>query len=160
MNARIRRSLLRLRIVAVFPRIRAHDPDDLNICGPQTWTQDVDKASRDPVKFDNVAYTLHFYSSTHKQRLRDKVATALNNGIALMVTEWGASEASGNGYLDVEETRRWWDFLDKHHLSWGMWSVAWRPPRRWRATRFLQRASAAAQLRGFRSGEVGTCAGS
>jgi len=109
---------------AVIPKIRAHDPHNLIVCGTQTWSQDVDKASRDPLKFDNVAYTLHFYTSTHKQSLRNKAATALRNGVALMVTEWGASEASGNGYLDVDETRRWWDFMDQNQLSWCTWSVA------------------------------------
>jgi endoglucanase len=109
---------------AVIPKIRAQDPKNLIICGTQTWSQDVGKASRDPLKFDNVAYTLHFYASTHKESLRKKAATALNNGVALMVTEWGASEASGGGKLDVEETRRWWDFMDKNQLSWCTWSVA------------------------------------
>ncbi len=84
----------------------------------------MDKASRDPLKFENVAYTLHFYASTHRQSLRDKAAAALKNGVALFVTEWGASEASGNGRLDEAETRRWLDFLDQNQLSWCTWSVA------------------------------------
>ena len=109
---------------AVIPKIRAHDPKNLIICGTQTWSQDVDKASRDPLKFDNVAYTLHFYAATHRQSLRNKAATALTNGIALMVTEWGTSESSGNGKLDDEETRKWWEFMDQNHLSWCNWSLA------------------------------------
>ncbi len=56
---------------AVIPKIRAHDPNNLIICGTPTWSQDVDKASRDPIKFANVAYTLHFYSITPKKSLRD-----------------------------------------------------------------------------------------
>jgi endoglucanase len=108
---------------AVIPRIRDHDPDNLIICGTQTWSQDVDKAARDPLKFENLAYTLHFYAATHKQSLRDKAATALTNGVALMVTEWGASESSGNGQLDEMETRKWWEFMDLHHLSWCNWSL-------------------------------------
>jgi endoglucanase len=109
---------------AVIPRIRAHDPDNLIACGTPTWSQDVDKASRDPLKFDNVAYTLHFYAATHRQSLRDKATTALNNGVALIVTEWGTSEASGSGRLDSGETRRWLEFMDRNHLSWCNWSVA------------------------------------
>lgn len=108
----------------VIPKIRAHDPHNLIICGTQTWSQDVDKASRDPLKFENVAYTLHFYAATHKQSLRNKAATALANGVALMVTEWGTSEASGNGKLDDDETRKWWEFMEQNHLSWCNWSLA------------------------------------
>jgi endoglucanase len=109
---------------AIIPRIRAYDPDNIIVCGTQTWSQDVDKASLDPLKGENIAYTLHFYSATHKQSLRDKAAKAMENGIALMVTEWGTSEASGGGKLDTEETQKWFDFMDKNYLSWCNWSVA------------------------------------
>lgn len=109
---------------AVIPAIREHDPDSLIVCGTQSWSQDVDKAAEDPLAFDNVAYTLHFYAATHKQWLRDKAERALGSGIALMVTEWGTSEATGDGELNEEETRRWWEFMDKHRLSWCNWSVA------------------------------------
>jgi len=44
----------------------------LIICGTQSWSQEVDKASRDPLKFSNVAYTLHFYAATHRESLRNK----------------------------------------------------------------------------------------
>ena len=109
---------------AVIPVIRAHDPDGLIVCGTQTWSQDVDKAARDPLKFGNVAYALHFYAASHKQSLRNKAAAALKSGAALMVTEWGTSEASGGGKLDYEETRKWLEFMDRHRLSWCNWSVA------------------------------------
>jgi endoglucanase len=108
---------------AVLATIRQHDPDNLVICGTQQWSQLVDKAAADPVKGTNVAYTLHFYAATHKQNLRDRAKAALDKGAALMVTEWGTSEASGNGKLDAEETKRWQDFMDEHHLSSCNWSV-------------------------------------
>ena len=108
---------------AVIPKIRSLDLDNLIICGTQTWSQDVDKASRDPLKFDNIAYTLHFYAATHKESLRTKARTALANGVALMVTEWGTSESSGNGRLDEEETRNWWALMDENQLSWCNWSL-------------------------------------
>ena len=108
---------------AVIPRIRAHDPDNLVIAGTQTWSQDVDKAAADPLAFPNVAYTLHFYAGTHRQALRAKAEAALARGAALMVTEWGTSEASGTGNLDTAETRRWLDWMDRHQLSWANWSI-------------------------------------
>jgi endoglucanase len=109
---------------AVVKSIRQHDPDNIIVCGTPNWSQRVDEASRDPLKSSNIAYTLHFYAGTHKQWLRDAATTAMNNGIALMVTEWGTSEASGNGVLDVEETRKWWQFMDDNQISWCNWSVA------------------------------------
>ena len=109
---------------AVIPAIRQHAPDGLILCGTQTWSQDVDKAARDPLKFRNVAYVLHFYAATHKQSLRDKAAAALEAGVALMVTEWGTSEASGSGKLDYAETQKWLEFMDRRKLTWCNWSLA------------------------------------
>ena len=110
--------------MAVIPRIRAADPDNLVIAGTPTWSQDVDIAARDPLPFANVAYTLHFYAGTHREELRRKARAALASGAALMVTEWGASEADGNGILATDETRRWWRFMEDNQLSYLAWSVS------------------------------------
>jgi len=108
----------------VIGSIRAVDPDNLVVAGTRTWSQDVDEAAADPLKFANVAYTLHFYAGTHRQELRDKAQKALDLGAALFVTEWGSTDANGNGKVDVEETRRWWDFMEKNKLSYLNWSIA------------------------------------
>jgi endoglucanase len=110
---------------AIIPVIRANAPDNLILCGTRTYDQDVDEASKNPITITkNIVYTLHFYAATHKQSLRTKAQTALDNGIALMVTEGGASESSGNGALDTTEMRRWTTFMDKNSISWMNWSVA------------------------------------
>lgn len=107
----------------VLKKIREHDPDNLVVCGTAMWSQRVDQAAADPVKGTNVAYTLHFYASTHKQDLRDRAKAALDKGVALFVTEWGTSEASGNGRLDAQERKKWLDFMEEHRLSSCNWSV-------------------------------------
>ena len=109
---------------AVIAEIRKVDPDNLILVGSPTWSQDVDIAARDPIVDPNLAYTLHFYTGTHKQDLRDKAATALNLGAALFVSEFGISEASGDGAIDYQETQLWTNFLDQNKLSWCNWSVA------------------------------------
>ncbi|MBC7804844.1 MAG: glycoside hydrolase family 5 protein [Akkermansiaceae bacterium] len=109
---------------AVIREIRRYDPDNIIVCGTRTWSQRVDEASEDPIKFSNIAYTLHFYATTHRQSLRDMATTAMKNGVALMVTEFGTTEASGDGVIDYEETKKWWKFLDDNDISWCNWSVA------------------------------------
>lgn len=109
---------------AVIEVIRKHDPDNLIICGTRTWSQNVEEASLDPIKGTNIAYTLHFYASTHKQELRDLASRAIANGIALMVTEYGTCEATGDGYVNKEEMDAWWKFMDDHKLSHCNWSLA------------------------------------
>jgi endoglucanase len=109
---------------AVISTIRKYDPDNLVVCGTRTWSQDVDEASIDPIKDSNLAYTLHFYASTHKDDLRTKAKRALDNGVALMVTEYGTCEATGNGVIDSLELRKWYAFMDEHKLSHCNWSIS------------------------------------
>jgi endoglucanase len=109
---------------AVIDTIRLYDADNLIICGTPTWSQDVDVAANDPIRGTNIAYTLHFYSGSHKQLLRDKATNALKKGVALMVTEYGTTDASGDGNVDQAETALWWIFLDQNKLSWCNWSIA------------------------------------
>lgn len=110
--------------LAVIPHIRAHDPDNLIVAGTPSWSQDVEVAAADPLPFSNIAYTLHFYAGSHRQPLRDKALAAMDLGAALFVTEWGSTEASGDGPVDEAETRLWWDFMEEHGISHANWSVA------------------------------------
>lgn len=108
---------------SVISSIREHDADNLIVCGTPMWSQSVDQAAADPIDGKNIAYTLHFYAASHKQWLRDRAKAAMDRGIALMVTEWGTSEANGDGKLDDVETQKWLAFMDENGLSWCNWSV-------------------------------------
>jgi endoglucanase len=108
---------------SVVKYIREIDPDNLIIVGTPNWSQYVDLAANDPIKQNNIAYSLHFYSSTHKQWLRDRAKTAMARGAALFVTEFGTSEATGTGYLDSLETETWLKFLEDNKISWCNWSI-------------------------------------
>ncbi len=109
----------------VIPVIRANDSDAIIIVGTPTWSQDVDQASYDKITgYDNIMYTLHFYAATHKQWLRDKAQTAINNGLALFVTEFSICDASGNGALDINEANMWLDFLNNNGISFVGWNLS------------------------------------
>lgn len=109
---------------AVVAAIRAIDSSNLIIVGTPTWSQEVDVASMNPITgYSNIAYTLHFYAATHGQSLRNKATTALNNGIALMVTEWGSVSANGNGAVDSVSTADWMDFLCTNNISHCNWAI-------------------------------------
>lgn len=108
----------------VIASIRQHDPDNIIVLGTPTWSQRVDLAAEDPVEGENLAYTLHFYAGTHRQELRNIAETAMNSGLALFVTEFGTTDANGDGPVYEEETGEWMDFMAHHNLSWANWSVA------------------------------------
>jgi endoglucanase len=104
--------------------IRLLDPDNIIVVGTPTWSQDVDAASKNPVTGDHIAYALHFYSGTHTQWLRNKAVTAMKNGAALFVTEFGVCESDGSGDIYYDETEKWFTFMNDSMLSWCNWSVA------------------------------------
>lgn len=108
----------------IIPIIRKNDPNTIIIVGTPTWSQDVDKASQNKLSGDNIMYTLHFYAGSHKEYLRQKAQTALNNGIALFVTEFGTSHASGDKDYSPEETKMWIKWLNERKISWVCWSYA------------------------------------
>lgn len=107
----------------IIPIIREYSPEAVIIVGTPTWSQDVDAAAADPLSFDNVMYSLHFYAGTHKSWLRDKADIALSKGLALFATEWGTTDASGNGAVDKTSTDEWLTYLEKNGISWCNWSL-------------------------------------
>ena len=107
----------------VIAAIRAIDPDNMIIVGTPNWSQDVDIAAADPIKANNIAYSLHFYAGTHKQKLRDKAVQAMNLGLPIFVTEWGTCDASGDGKVDVASTGEWMAFMRKWKLSHCNWAI-------------------------------------
>ncbi len=109
---------------AVIDEIRKYDADNIIVCGTPNWSQDVDDVIFEKIDDPNVMYTLHYYAATHKQELRDKALVALNNNIPVFVTEYGISEASGDGSLNETEAETWWSFLDTHQISHLNWSIA------------------------------------
>lgn len=108
----------------VIPIIRSNDPSTIVIVGTPTWSQDVDIASQDPLSYNNLMYALHFYAGTHGQYLRDKANTAIANGLPLYVTEFGTSQASGDGGPYLNETQLWIDWMANHKISWVNWNFA------------------------------------
>jgi endoglucanase len=108
----------------MISHIRAIDPDNIIICGTRTYSQDVDEAANDPVTGTNIAYTLHYYANSHRASLRQKTTNALNKGVAIFVTEYGTTDASGNGGFNATESQIWWDFLEANKLSSANWSVS------------------------------------
>ncbi|MDG5816148.1 cellulase family glycosylhydrolase [Chitinispirillales bacterium ANBcel5] len=136
----------------VISAIREHC-DNLVIAGTRTWSQRVDEPAANPLSDDNTAYALHFYAGSHGQSLRDVAEQAMDDGIALFITEWGTSHADGGRKHDRNvykaEADEWIIWALEHDLSMANWSLgdideasaALRPgasPRgRWRPGRHL-----------------------
>lgn len=109
----------------VIPIIRKQDKDAIIIVGTPNWSQDVDIASENPIEGEsNIMYAVHFYASTHKQDIRDKVETARNNGIAVIISECSICDDSGNGVIDYDEAEKWAELIEKDNLSFFAWNLS------------------------------------
>lgn len=110
---------------SVIPAIRANAADAVILVGTPTWSQRVDEAAADPITgFDNLMYTLHFYAATHKDDLRATLATAVEDGLPVFVSEFGICDASGNGRIDEGQADEWVALLDRLGISYVMWSLS------------------------------------
>jgi hypothetical protein len=121
----------------VISAIRQHDPDNIILVPSPIWGQDPVTPSNDPLldivdadndgntseKAPNVAYTIHFYAMSHN--FRYSADQAMANGIALFATEWGVSNYTGDGYIDISEggpADQWTDWMEANSISWTAWS--------------------------------------
>lgn len=108
----------------IIPVIRKNAPDAIIIVGTNTWSQDVDKAAANPIRsYKNIMYTFHFYANTHTDSFRKKVEGALKAGLPIFITEFGTCDASGNGGFNEQQTKLWFNLIQKYNLSHINWSL-------------------------------------
>jgi len=108
----------------VIKVIRKNDPDNIILVGCPHWDQDINLPADNPIKGNNLMYTMHFYAATHKQWLRDRTDEAIKKGLPVFVSESAGVEATGDGPLDLAEWKLWIDWMEARGLSWITWSVS------------------------------------
>ena len=108
----------------IIPVIRKNAPDAVIIVGTNTWSQDVDKAAANPItKYKNIMYTFHFYANTHTDSFRSKLESAIKAKLPVFITEFGTCDASGNGGYNEQQTKLWFDLINKYNLCHMNWSL-------------------------------------
>lgn len=109
----------------IIPIIRKNAPDAIIIVGTPTWSQDIDVAAADPITDQtNLMYAVHFYAATHKDDLRNKVQSALDAGLPIIISEFGLCDASGNGSIDYDQSDAWFDLINDKNLSYAAWNIS------------------------------------
>ena len=108
----------------VIPVIRRHKPDALILIGTPNYSREIQFPAKDPVNFDNVMYSFHFYVSSHKDDFRKKLRDVVCQGTPIFISESGLSEESGDGKIDFESAKLWYALLDSLHLSYTVWSLS------------------------------------
>nr|AAT97264.1 endo-1,4-beta-glucanase [Bacillus sp. NW-2004a] len=112
--------------------------DNIIIVGSPNWSQRPDLAADNPIDDHHTMYTVHFYTGSHaastksypketpnseRGNVMSNTRYALENGVAVFATEWGTSQASGDGGPYFDEADVWIEFLNENNISWANWSL-------------------------------------
>jgi cellulose synthase (UDP-forming) len=108
----------------IIPVIRRHMPDALVLVGTPNFDREIQEPMADPLEFENVMYSFHFYATSHKDEARAKLRMVVGKGTPIFITESGLCEASGDGKIDFESVKIWYALLDSLHLSYTIWSMS------------------------------------
>ena len=107
----------------ICPAIRANT-QNLIIVGTPNWSQHPEQGARDPISSTNIAYVLHFYAATHSQgSYGGNVTSALSAGYPVFISEWGTTNADGNGDPNSSATSAWTSFMDQNNIPNCNWSL-------------------------------------
>ncbi|MBR6006177.1 MAG: glycoside hydrolase family 5 protein, partial [Clostridia bacterium] len=108
----------------VIPVIREKAPDSVIIVGDPDWSKDLESCAADPLAFDNILYSLHFYSATHGAELREKLIRVREAGLPVFVSEFGVTASSGDLPRDIESADEWIALLEREKVSYCMWALS------------------------------------
>ena len=108
----------------VIPVIRNVNKDALILVGTPEWSSDLDSVLEDPLDYDNIMYTYHFYAGSHKTSARNTLKNALESGLPVFISEYGFPAADGDGAIDKKETAKWLEVIDEFKLSSCIWNLS------------------------------------
>ena len=105
----------------VIPAIREYT-NNLIIVGTPHWSQNPQNGASEPVSGTNIAYVLHFYAKSHsKGSFSGSIEDALKK-VPVFISEWGTTNADGDGAPDQGATKEWTDYMDQKLIPNCNWS--------------------------------------
>lgn len=110
----------------VIPVIRANSPDALILVGTPDYCVDIKEAADDPLPYENIMYTYHYYAVYDQGGYDRKLSYAMEKGCAVFISEWGVGGAADRSGMDVllEKADVFMDYLDENGISWVSWALS------------------------------------
>lgn len=109
----------------VIPAIREHSPDAVILVGTPAYSTDIRAPLRDPLPFENILYSFHYYAGPADEGRTAALREAVEAGLPVFVTEWGiGSGGKGEaGEEDLHKARNFLRYLGENNISWANWSL-------------------------------------
>ena len=104
--------------------IRINVPSAVSLVGTPSGSQDLDAAVMSPIERDNILYSLHFYTPSDHDDLFLRTTTALQSGLPVFVSEFGAGFSGDSGEFEPEEAEEWLELLDYYQVSYVIWNLS------------------------------------
>lgn len=108
----------------IIPTIRNNDPNSVIIVGNTDWSKGIKECLNDPLDYENIMYTFHFYATSHLQEYRDIVDYCASKKLPIFVTEYGVCTSNAGFPYDFESSEAWWDLMNKYNISSCMWDLS------------------------------------
>ena len=108
----------------IIPIIRNNDKDSVIIVDNTDWSKGIKQCLDDPLDYENIMYTFHFYATSHTQEYRDIVEYCASNKLPIFVTEYGVCTSSAGLPYDFESADAWWQLMNKYNISSCMWDLS------------------------------------
>ncbi|MGI6176695.1 MAG: glycoside hydrolase family 5 protein [Christensenellales bacterium] len=110
----------------VIPIIRKNAPQAVILVGTPGYSTRIEDAAKDPLPFDNLLYTHHFYADMSRGGHEQRLAAAQDKGIGVFVSEWGMGSAYDElQFRELSEIcETFLDYLDENEISWVCWSLS------------------------------------
>ena len=114
----------------IIPVIRAINNDAVVLVGTHGWSTfggsgqgDLRDVIDNPLRFDNVMYTFHFYANDHRDRYL-RILDQASDALPVFVTEFGTQTASGDGANDFAMSQQYIDLMRRKKISWTNWNYS------------------------------------
>ncbi|WP_370948366.1 glycoside hydrolase family 5 protein [Amycolatopsis sp. cg5] len=114
----------------VIPVIRKEDADSVVFLGTHGWStfgisdgRDETDVEKNPVKFDNIMYTFHFYAAEHQSKWYEGLKRILTK-FPVFITEFGMQNSSGNSPNDFAYAQKYLDLLAANKIGWTNWNFS------------------------------------
>ncbi len=116
-------STIRSYANTIVQAIRANT-QNLVIVGTPQWSMHPEQGAQSPIASPNIAYVFHFYAGTHSvSQFSGNVTSAFNAGYPVFISEWGTTNADGDGEPNSNATNDWTSFMEANKIPNCNWSL-------------------------------------